>query len=150
MFLNSCSFSAIFLGFKLAREQVEKAMVNGTVPETLLNSRTQPSATPPVTEATPGADNSSLSGQGEPSSPVSVAPVVTMSTSNLQSEMTSGLSASPSATPITGTKVDEPEAPANTITPSDASVGSDRALVTDTNTAITPMYHLFLYLMFSL
>ncbi|KAJ1397275.1 FF domain [Sesbania bispinosa] len=124
---------------KLAREQVEKSIVNGTPPEALLNSHIQPSATPSVIEAMPSADNSSLTGPVEPSSPVSVAPVVTTSTSNHQSEMTPGSSASPSATPITGTKVDELGAPVNTITPSDASVGSDRALVTDINTATTPM-----------
>ncbi|XP_061355627.1 pre-mRNA-processing protein 40A-like [Gastrolobium bilobum] len=122
---------------KLAREQVEKAFVNGSRPEALPNSHTQPSATP-VIEATPSADNSSLTGQGEPSSPVSVAPVVTTSINNLQSEMTSGSSASPSATPINGTRVDEVEAPVNAVTPSDASVGSDRAFVTDVNTAKTP------------
>ncbi|KAK2458461.1 pre-mRNA-processing protein 40A [Trifolium repens] len=123
---------------KFAREQVEKAMVNGTLPEPLLNPCSQPSAIS-VTEAMPSADNSSLPGQREPSSPVSVVPVVTASPSNLQSEITSGSHASPSATAVTGTKVDEPEAPVNTINPSDASVGSDRALVSDTNTAVTPM-----------
>ncbi|GAU14967.1 hypothetical protein TSUD_47620 [Trifolium subterraneum] len=123
---------------KFAREQVEKAMVNGTLPEPLLNPCTQPSATS-VTEAMPSADNSSLPAQREPSSPVSVAPVVTASPSNLQSEITSGSHTSPSATAVTGTTVDEPEAPVNTINPSDASVGSDRALVSDTNTAVTPM-----------
>jgi pre-mRNA-processing factor 40 len=128
--------------FKFAREQVEKAMVNGTLPEPLLNPCSQPSAIS-VTEAMPSADNSSLPGQREPSSPVSVVPVVTASPSNLQSEITSGSHASPSATAVTGTKVDEPEAPVNTINPSDASVGSDRALVSDTNTAVTPMYSLF-------
>ncbi|KAJ1402839.1 FF domain [Sesbania bispinosa] len=96
---------------KLAREQVEKSIVNGTPPEALLNSHIQPSATPSVIEAMPSADNSSLTGQVEPSSPVSVAPVVTTSTSNHQSEMTPGSSASPSATPITGIKVDELGAP---------------------------------------
>ncbi|CAJ2630400.1 pre-mRNA-processing protein 40A-like isoform X2 [Trifolium pratense] len=123
---------------KFAREQVEKAMVNGTLPEPLLIPCTQPSATS-VPEAMPSADNSSLPGQREPSSPVSVAPVVTASPSNLQSEITSGSHASPSATAVTGTKVDEPEAPVNTINPSDASVGSDRAIVSDTDTAVTPM-----------
>ncbi|XP_020207674.1 pre-mRNA-processing protein 40A [Cajanus cajan] len=124
---------------KLAREQVEKAIVSGTRPEALLNSHTQPSPTPSVTEATPNADNSSLTSQGEPSSPVSVAPVVTTCISNLQSAMPSGPSTSPSATPIAGTKVDELEAPVNTVTPSDTSVGSDKAVVTDINTARTPM-----------
>ncbi|KAK7343536.1 hypothetical protein VNO77_12340 [Canavalia gladiata] len=123
---------------KLAREQVEMAIVSGTRPEALLNSHTQPSATPSMIEATPSADNSSLTGQGEPSSPVSVAPVVTTSINNLQSEMPSGSSTSPSTTPITGTK-DELEAPANPVTPSDTSVGSDRAFVTDINTDRTPM-----------
>ncbi|XP_027363511.1 pre-mRNA-processing protein 40A-like isoform X2 [Abrus precatorius] len=124
---------------KLAREQVEKAMVSGTRPEAILNSHAQPAATPSVIEATPSADNSSLTGQGEPSSPVSVAPVVTTSISNLQSEMPSGSSTSPSATPIPGTKVDELEAPVNIVTPSDNSVGSDRVFVTDINTSKTPM-----------
>ncbi|XP_057422541.1 pre-mRNA-processing protein 40A-like isoform X2 [Lotus japonicus] len=121
---------------KLAREQGEKAIVNGTRPEALLNSHTQPSATPSVTEATPIAENSSLTGQGEPSSPVSVAPVVTTPASNLQSELTSGSSASPSAITVSGTKVDELDAPVNTVTPSDASAGSDRAFDTEINTAM--------------
>ncbi|XP_061370643.1 uncharacterized protein LOC133313306 [Gastrolobium bilobum] len=115
--------------FKLAREQVEKAIDNGSRPEALPNSHTQPSTTP-VIEATPSADNSSLIGQGEPSSSVSLALVI---------EATSGSPASPSAIPINGTKVDEVEAPVNVVTPSDASVGSDRAFVTDVNTARTPM-----------
>ncbi|RDX79377.1 Pre-mRNA-processing protein 40B, partial [Mucuna pruriens] len=123
----------------LAREQVEKAIVSGTCPEAVLNSHSQPSPTPSVTEATPNADNLSLTSQGEPSSPVSVAPVVTTSISNLQSELPSGLSTSPSATPITGPKVDELEAPVNTVTPSDTNVGSDKAVVTDINTVRTPM-----------
>ncbi|KAK7390989.1 hypothetical protein VNO78_19255 [Psophocarpus tetragonolobus] len=123
---------------KLARDQVEKAIVSGTRPEALLNSHTQPSQMPSVTEAAPNVDNSSLTSQGEPSSPVSVAPVVTTSINNLQSEMPSGPSTSPSATPIIGTKVDELEAPATVVTPSDTSVGSDKAVITDINTAITP------------
>ncbi|KAL5139935.1 Pre-mRNA-processing protein 40B [Glycine soja] len=123
---------------KLARELVEKAIVSGARPEALLNSHPQPSPTPSAIEATPNADNSSLPSQGEPSSPVSVSPVVTTSISNLQSEMPSGPSPSP-ADAITGTKVDELEAPLNTVTPSDTSVGSDKAIVTDINTAVTPM-----------
>lgn len=131
------------LCFKLAREQVEKAMINGALPEAVLNPRTQPSATS-VSEAMPSADNSSLPGQGEPSSPVPVAPVVTTSPSNLQSEIAPGSCGSPSTSAVTGTKVDEPEAPpVNTINPSDASVGSDRAIVSDINTSVTPMYSLF-------
>ena len=126
----------------MAREQVEKAIVSGARPEALLNSHPQPSPTPSAIEATPNADNSSLPSQGEPSSPVSVSPVVTTSISNLQSEMPSGSSPSP-ADAITGTKVDELEAPLNTVTPSDTSVGSDKAIVTDINTAVTPMYCLF-------
>ncbi|KAK7280237.1 hypothetical protein RJT34_25299 [Clitoria ternatea] len=121
---------------KLAREQGDKAFVSGTRPEGLLSSHTQPSVTP-VTEATPSAENLSLTSQGEPSSPVSVAPVVT--TSNLQSETPSGSSTSPCATPLTETKVDELEAPVNAVTPSDTSVGSDRAFVTDINAARMPM-----------
>ena len=133
----------------MAREQVEKATVNGTCPEALLNSHTQPFATPSVIETAPSADNSSA-GRGEPSSPVSVAPVVTTSASNLQSEMTSGPSASPSVAPITGTKVDEVEASVNNVTTSDAGVGSDGASVTDLNTARTPMYYLIYLFLFSL
>lgn len=123
---------------KLAREQVEKAIVSGPHSEALLNSHTQPSPTPSVAEATLNADNISSTSQGEPSSPVSVAPVVTTSTSIQQSEMPPGPSTSPSATPITGTKVDELDAPVNTVTPSDTSVGGDKAVVTDISTAITP------------
>lgn len=123
---------------KFAREQVGKAMVNGTLPEPLLTPCTQPSANS-VTEAMPSADNSSLPAQGEQSSPISVAPVVTTSPSNLQSEITSGSRDSPTAIAITGTKVDEPEVPVNIITPSDSSVGSDKAFVSDINTAATPM-----------
>ncbi|WVY96737.1 hypothetical protein V8G54_028888 [Vigna mungo] len=123
---------------KLAREQVEKAIASGPHSEALLNSHTQPSPASSVAEATLNADNISFSSQGEPSSPVSVAPVVTTSTSTLQHEMPSGLSTSPSATPITGTKVDELEAPVNTVTPSDTSMGGDKAVDTDVNTAITP------------
>ncbi|XP_058769597.1 pre-mRNA-processing protein 40A-like isoform X2 [Vicia villosa] len=122
---------------KFAREQAEKEKVNATLPEPLLNPCTQPSAVS-VTEAVPSTDNSSLPGQDEPSSPVSVVPVVSTSPINLQSEITSGSHASPSAAAITGTKVDEPEAPVNTINPPDVSVGSDRAVVSDTNTAATP------------
>ncbi|KAL2561790.1 hypothetical protein GLYMA_20G135800v4 [Glycine max] len=124
---------------KLAREQVEKAIVSGSRPEALLNSHPQPSPTPSATEATPNTDNSTLPSQGEPSSPVSVAPVVTTSISNPQSEMPSGPSLSTSANAITGAKVDELEAPVNTVTPSDTCVGSDKAVVTDINTAVTPM-----------
>lgn len=144
--MNSHLFSLnLILFFKLAREQVGKAIVHGTRPEALVNSHSQPSASPSVVEATPSADNSSLAGPGEPSSPVSVAPVVTTSTNNPQPEMVSGSSASPSAVPQTGTKVEEVEAPGNTITPSDAGVGSDGAAVTDVNTARTPMYLLFFF-----
>lgn len=127
----------------MAREQVEKAIVSGSRPEALLNSHPQPSPTPSATEATPNTDNSTLPSQGEPSSPVSVAPVVTTSISNPQSEMPSGPSLSTSANAITGAKVDELEAPVNTVTPSDTCVGSDKAVVTDINTAVTPMYCLF-------
>ncbi|CAL5209808.1 unnamed protein product [Lathyrus oleraceus] len=122
---------------KFAREQVEKEKVNATLPEPLLNPCTQPSAVS-VTEAMPSTDKSSLPGQDEPTSPVSVAPVVTTSPINQQSEMTSGSHVSPSAAAITETKNDEPEAPINTINPPDVSVGSDRASVSDINTAATP------------
>jgi len=115
-------------------------MVNGTLPEPILTPCTQPSAT--VTEAMPSADNSSLPTQGEQSSPISVAPVVNTSPSNLQSEITSGSQDSPTAIAVTGTKVDEPVVPVNIITPSDSSVGSDKAFVSDINTAATPMYSL--------
>ncbi|MED6197496.1 hypothetical protein PIB30_056963 [Stylosanthes scabra] len=119
---------------KLARQQVEKAVANGTHPDAVPNSHTQPSATPPVIETAPAAAaTSSLTGQGEPSSPVSVAPVVSASTSNLQSEMSSGPSASPHVAPVTGMTVAEVEAPVNTATISDAAAGSDRASVTDQN-----------------
>lgn len=90
----------------------------------------------------PSMDKSSLPGQDEPTSPVSVAPVITTSPINQQSEMTSGSHVSPSAAAITETKNDEPEAPINTINPPDASVGSDRASVSDINTAATPKYSL--------
>ncbi|KAG2401372.1 Pre-mRNA-processing protein [Vigna angularis] len=123
---------------KLAREQVEKAIASGPHSEALLNSHTQPSPAPSVAEATLNADNISVSSQGEPSSPVSVAPVVTTSTSTVQPEMPSGPSTSPSSTPITGTKVDELEAPVNTVTLSDTSMGGDKAVDTDVSTAITP------------
>lgn len=141
LFLYSCFFPVFVFCFKFAREQVGKAMVNGTLPEPLLTPCTQPS-TNSVTEAMPSADNSSLPAQGEQSSLISVAPVVTMSPSNLQSEITSGSRDSPTAIAITGTKVDEPEVPVNIITPSDSSVGSDKAFVSDINTAATPMYSL--------
>ncbi|MED6156875.1 hypothetical protein PIB30_018446 [Stylosanthes scabra] len=122
---------------KLARQQVEKAAANGTPPDAVPNSHSQPSATPPVIETAPAAAaNSSLTGQGEPSSPVSVAPVVSASTSNLQSEMSSGPSASPCMAPVTGMTGAEVEEPVNTATISDAAAGSDRASVTyqnDTN-----------------
>lgn len=132
------------LCLKLVREQIEKAIVNGTQPNALLNSHAQvPSASPSVVEATPVVDNSSLIGQGEPSSPVSVAPVVTTPSSNLHSETTPVSSASPAVAPLTGTNADEVEAPANTSAPLDANVGSDEASVADVNTARTPTYHLF-------
>jgi len=122
----------------LAREQVEKAIVSGPHSEALPNSHTQPSPAPSVAEATVNADNISVSSQGEPSSPVSVAPVVTTSTSTPQPEMPSGPSTSPSATPIAGSKVDELEAPVNIVTPSETSAGGDKAVDTDVSAAITP------------
>ncbi|XP_019428118.1 PREDICTED: pre-mRNA-processing protein 40A-like isoform X1 [Lupinus angustifolius] len=124
---------------KLARAQVEKAAVNGTYPEAILIPHSQPSASPQVVEATPGADISSLTVPGDPTSPVSVAPVGTTFTNNLQPEITSGSPASPSVVPQTGTKVEEVEAPGNTVKPSDAGVGRDGASVTDVNTAKTLM-----------
>ncbi|KAF7811098.1 pre-mRNA-processing protein 40A-like isoform X1 [Senna tora] len=125
---------------KLAREQIEKAVVNGTQPNASLNSHAQVASAPPsVVEAAPIADNSSLTVQVEPSSPISVAPVVTMSSSNLPLEMTPGSSASPAVTPLTGTNTDEVEAPVNTVTASDANMGSDVASLTDANIARTPM-----------
>ncbi|XP_028767229.1 pre-mRNA-processing protein 40A isoform X2 [Neltuma alba] len=120
---------------KLAREQIGKAVVNGTEPNAVLNSHAH-STSPTVVEVTPVADNSSLTGQREPSSPISVAPVVTTASSNLHSETTPGSSASPAVTPINKTNGDEAEAPANTVTPSDSNV--DRASVTDVNAARTP------------
>ncbi|CAL0300387.1 unnamed protein product [Lupinus luteus] len=124
---------------KLARAQVEKAAVNGTYPEAILIPHSQPSACPQVVEATPGADISSLTAPGDPTSPVSVAPVGTAFTNNLQPEITSGSPAFPSVVPQTGTKVEEVEAPENTVKPSDAGVGRDGASVTDINTAKTLM-----------
>ncbi|KAK4284452.1 hypothetical protein QN277_001284 [Acacia crassicarpa] len=121
---------------KLAREQIGKAVVNETEPNAVLHSHAQKSTSPTIVEATPMADNSSLTGQGEPSSPISVAPVVTMASSNLQTEVTPGSSASPAVTPPNRTNVDEDEAPANTVTPSDANV--DGASVADIDTARTP------------
>ncbi|KAK7334627.1 hypothetical protein VNO80_26387 [Phaseolus coccineus] len=121
---------------KLAREQVEKAIVSGPHFGALLNSHTQPSPTPSVAEATLNADNISSTSKGEPSSPVSVGSSCHyIHTSIQQSEMPPGPSTSPSATPITGTKVDELKAPVNTVTASDTSVGGDKAVV---STAITP------------
>ncbi|XP_054786408.1 pre-mRNA-processing protein 40A-like isoform X2 [Prosopis cineraria] len=119
---------------KLAREQIGKVIVNGMEP--VLNSHTQHSKSPTAVEAT-SIDNSSLTGQGEPSSPISVAPVVTMSSSNLHSEMTAGSSASPAVAPMNRTNVDEVEAPANTVTPSDSNM--DETSVADVNTSRTPM-----------
>lgn len=145
--MNNFYFLQI-LCLKLARDQIEKAIVNGTQPNALLNSHAQPSASPSVVEATPIADNSSLSSQGEPSSPVSVAPVVTMSSSDVQSEMTPGSSASPVVTSTTATNADDVEASAKTATPSDANVGGDGAPVTDVNIAKTTTYDLA-YLIFS-
>ncbi|RYR37342.1 hypothetical protein Ahy_A09g042244 isoform B [Arachis hypogaea] len=132
-YLTEISFPQI-LSIKLARQQVEKAVANGTHTDALPNSHTQPSVTPPVIETAPtAAANSSLIGQGEPSSPVSVAPVVSASTSHPQSEMSSGPSASPHVAPITGMAVAEVELPVNTATISDAAAGSDRASVTNQN-----------------
>ncbi|KAK7353271.1 hypothetical protein VNO80_18715 [Phaseolus coccineus] len=109
-FLLTCSQAKHILDL----EQVEKAIVSGPHSEALLNSHTQPSSTPSVAEATLNADNISSTSQGEPSSPVSVAPVVTTST------------------------MDELEAAVNTVRPSDTSVGGDKAVVTEISTAITP------------
>ncbi|CAL0316327.1 unnamed protein product [Lupinus luteus] len=123
---------------KLARAQVEKTVVNGTCPEAVLIPHTQPSASPHIVEAAPSADTSSLTVPGEPTSPVSVAPVGTTFTNNLQTEITSGASTSPSVAPQSGIKV-EVETSGNTVKPSDIGVGSDEASVTDVNTAKTPM-----------
>ncbi|KAK7269940.1 hypothetical protein RIF29_22760 [Crotalaria pallida] len=123
---------------KSAREQAGKAIVNGTRPEASLVSHTQPSASPHMVEATPSVDHASLTAPGEPTSPVSIAPVGTTSANNPQPDVTSGSPGSPSVAPQTGTKVEDVEAPGTTVMQSDAGVGNDGASVEDVNTARTP------------
>lgn len=144
IFVTHFSFLQI-LCLKLAREQIGKDVFNGTGHNAVLHSHAQHSTspTPAFVEATPMADNSSLTSQGEPSSPISVAPVVTMASSKLHSEMTPGLTASPAMTPINRPNVDEVETPVNAVTQSDSNV--DGASVADVNTAKTPTYFYHTY-----
>ncbi|KAI4298591.1 hypothetical protein L6164_032131 [Bauhinia variegata] len=124
---------------KLARQQVENPNVSGSQPNALTNSHAQPLVSPSVVEAPSGADNSSFTGQGEPSSPVSVAPVVTTSASNLQTEITSETSVSPAVTPTTGTNANEAEESVNAVTPLDGDVEREGTAVTNVDTSPSPM-----------
>ncbi|KAI4295796.1 hypothetical protein L6164_035803 [Bauhinia variegata] len=123
---------------KVARQQVENPIFSSSQ-HASMSSQAQPLVPASVVEAPSGDDNSSFTGQGEPLSPVLVAPVVTTSSNNLQPEITSETSVSPAVTPTTGTNANEAEAPVKTFTPLNADVESEGAATIDVDVSPAPM-----------